>query len=62
VEFLPQVNKPDNFLINAEIGLEASISKKLSLQVTLQDNFVNQPAPSRKDNDVKLISSLVYKF
>jgi putative salt-induced outer membrane protein len=62
VEFLPQVNKPDNFLINAEIGLEASISKKLSLQVTLQDNFVNQPAPRRKDNDVKLISSLVYKF
>jgi Putative salt-induced outer membrane protein len=62
VEFLPQVNKPDNFLINAEIGLEASISKKLSLQVTLQDNFVNQPAPGRKDNDVKLISSLVYKF
>ena len=62
VEFLPQVNKPDNFLINAEIGLEASISKKLSLQVALQDNFVNQPAPGRKDNDVKLISSLVYKF
>ena len=62
VEFLPQVNKPDNFLINAEIGLEASISKKLSLGVTLQDNFVNQPAPGRKNNDVKLISSLVYKF
>jgi putative salt-induced outer membrane protein YdiY len=62
VEFLPQVDKLDNFLINAEIGLEASISKKLSLQVALQDNFVNQPAPRRKDNDVKLISSLVYKF
>jgi putative salt-induced outer membrane protein YdiY len=62
VEFLPQVNKPDNFLINAEIGLEASISKKLSLQVALQDNFVNQPAPGRKDNDIKLISGLAYKF
>jgi putative salt-induced outer membrane protein YdiY len=62
VEFLPQVNKPDNFLVNAEIGAEASLTKTLSLQVTLQDNFINQPAPGRKDNDVKLISGLVYKF
>jgi len=28
----------------------------------LQDNFVNQPAPGRKDNDVRLVSSVVYKF
>jgi putative salt-induced outer membrane protein len=62
VEFLPQVNKPDNFLVNAEIGAEAALTKTFYLQVTLQDNFVNQPAPGRKDNDVKLISSLVYKF
>jgi putative salt-induced outer membrane protein YdiY len=62
VEFLPQVNKPDNFLVNAEIGAEAALTKTFSLQAILQDNFVNQPAPGRKDNDVKLISSLVYKF
>ncbi len=62
VEFLPQVDKPDNFLINAEIGAEAALNKTFSLRATLQDNFVNRPAPGRKDNDVKLISSLVYKF
>jgi putative salt-induced outer membrane protein YdiY len=62
VEFLPQVNKLDNFLINAEIGAEAALTKTFSLRVTLQDNFVNQPAPGRKDNDVKLISGVVYKF
>ncbi len=61
-EFLPQLNKPDNFLINAEIGAEAALTKSFSLPITLQDNFVNQPAPGHKDNDVKLISSLVYKF
>jgi putative salt-induced outer membrane protein YdiY len=61
-EILPQVNKFDNFLVNAEIGTEAPLTKTFSLRVTLQDNFVNQPAPRRKDNDVKLISSLVYKF
>lgn len=61
-EFLPQMNKLQNFLVNAEIGAEASLTKTFSIQVTLQDNFINQPAPGRKDNDVKLISGLVYKF
>ena len=61
-EILPQVNKPENFLVNAEIGAEAPLTKTFSLRVTLQDNFVNQPAPGRKDNDVKLISGVVYKF
>jgi len=61
-EILPQVDKVENFLVNAEVGVETALTKTLSLQVMLQDNFVNQPAPGRKDNDVKLISSLVYKF
>jgi putative salt-induced outer membrane protein YdiY len=61
-EFLPQVNKLRNFLVNAEIGAEASLTKTFSLRVSLQDNFVNEPAPGRKKNDVKIISSLVYKF
>jgi putative salt-induced outer membrane protein YdiY len=62
VEFLPQVNKLRNFLVNAEVGAEASLTKTFSLRVTLQDNFINQPAPGRKSNDVRLISGLVYKF
>jgi putative salt-induced outer membrane protein YdiY len=61
-EILPQVNKPENFLVNAEIGAEAALTKTFNLRVTLQDNFVNQPAPGRRDNDVKLISGVVYKF
>ncbi len=62
VEFLPQVDKTYNYLVNAEIGLEASITKRLSLRTVLQDNFVNEPAPGRKNNDVKLVSGLAYKF
>ena len=61
-EFLPQVDKLGNFLVNAEVGAEAALTKTLSLRVTLQDNFINQPAPGRKSNDLKLISSVVYKF
>ena len=61
-EILPQVDKFDNFLVNAEVGAEALFTKTLSLRLTLLDNFVNEPAPGRKDNDVKLISGVVYKF
>jgi putative salt-induced outer membrane protein len=62
VEFLPPADSPRNFLINAEIGVETMLTKKLSLQSYVQDNFANQPAPGRKDNDVKLVSALAYKF
>jgi putative salt-induced outer membrane protein len=61
-EILPQVNKINNFLVNAEIGAEALMTKTLSLRLTLLDNFVNEPAPGRKSNDVKLLSGVVYKF
>ena len=61
-EFLPQVDKPENFLVNAEIGIESPITKQLSLRTVIQDSFANIPAPGHKDNDLKLISGLVYKF
>lgn len=62
VEFLPQADKPDNFLVNAEVGVEAALTKRLSLRTVVQDNFANDPAPGHKDNDVKLVSGLAFKF
>ena len=62
VEFIPEVDKVDNYIVNAEIGIDAAISKNLSLQVYLQDNFVNQPAPGFQNNDLRLISGISYKF
>jgi putative salt-induced outer membrane protein YdiY len=62
VEFLPQVDNLDNFLINAEVGAEAGLTKKTSLRVVVQDTYDNQPAPGRKKNDLKLVSSVAVKF
>jgi putative salt-induced outer membrane protein YdiY len=62
LEFLPQLNQLDNYLVNAEVGLEAGITKKASLQAVLQDSYANQPAPGRKANDLKLISGVKYRF
>lgn len=61
-EILPQVNDFNNYIINAEIGIETAISKKVSLQTFLVDNYINEPAAGRKNNDVKIVSGLKYKF
>lgn len=62
VEWLPQVDRFGNYIVNAEIGVEASLAKKLALSVMLQDTYINEPAPGRENNDVKLISGITYKF
>jgi len=61
-EFLPRVEELDDYLFNFEIGAEASLNTKLSLRAVLQDYFVSQPATGRLKNDVRLITSVVYKF
>jgi putative salt-induced outer membrane protein len=62
VEFMPQVDKFENYLVNAEAGVEALLTAKLSLRSFIQDNFVNRPAPGRLKNDVKLVTALAYRF
>ena len=61
-EILPQVNRFDNFIMNAEVGIESAISKKTSLKTFLVDNYNNDPAAGRDKNDVKLVSAISYKF
>jgi putative salt-induced outer membrane protein YdiY len=62
VEILPQVNKFDNYILNAEIGVESALSATISLKTYVVDNFNNEPAAGREKNDVKLISGISYKF
>jgi putative salt-induced outer membrane protein len=64
VEFLPQVDNFNNYLVNAEIGVEAKLTKgnKLSIRSVIDDNYVNVPAADRLKNDVKFITSIVYNF
>ena len=62
VEFLPPITYPDAFLVNAQVGVETPLTHTLSLQTYVQDNFANVPAPGLKNNDLKLISGVVFKF
>ena len=63
-EWLPQVDKFKNYIVNAEIGIEADLTadKKLALRAVLQDTYNNEPAAGRQKNDAKLITAIAYKF
>lgn len=61
-ELIPQMDEVDNYVLNAELGIETAIAKDLTVQIFIQDNYVNQPASDYKHNDIRLISGMAYKF
>ena len=62
VEFLPQVDDFQNYLLNSEVGAEAALNAHLALRVVAQDKYNNRPPPGIKSNDVLLVASVVWKF
>lgn len=62
VEFFPQVDKLDNYIVNFEIGLETVITKSFSLKTCLDDNYANRPAAGHEKNDAKIVAGVSYKF
>lgn len=62
LELLPQVDDLNNFLVNAELGIEADLTEKLTLRAFIQDTYDNDPALGRKENDLKLVTAIGYKF
>ena len=61
-EFLPQVDRWGNYVLNAEIGLETDLSKSLSLRTYVQDTYRSEPAAGRLKNDLKFVTAVAYKF
>jgi putative salt-induced outer membrane protein YdiY len=64
MEWIPQLDDFNNYIINFVAGLEADITpdKKFTLGTFFYDNYDNIPAPGRKCNDIKLVAAVGYKF
>lgn len=62
LEFLPAVDDFNSYILNAEIGIDTSLTKQLSLRTFVQDTYDSTPAANLKKNDVKLIVAIAYKF
>jgi len=61
-EYLPNVDDTDDYLLNGEAGLEAALNSSLSLRAVVQDRYDSMVPEGREENDVAVISSLVYKL
>lgn len=57
-EILGDTNDSQNFLVNAEVGIESALSTALSLVVLVRETFDNQPAEGRDKGDLAVISAL----
>ena len=52
----------DNWVINAEVGISAPVTKSLDVRLVAQDTFRRLPAPGRQQNDLRLIAGVGYRF
>ena len=62
VEWITQVDKTENWILTAELGISAPVSKALDVRLVAQDWYNNVPAPGRLKNDLKLLAGVGYKF
>lgn len=58
LEYLPAAEDFDDYLLSGEIGVEASMTERLSLKVVLQDKYDSTPAPGAERNDLSLIAGI----
>jgi len=57
-EYLVSVEDSGDYLVNAELGIEAPLSSMVNLVFSVRDYYINQPAQGRERNDVYTITGL----
>jgi hypothetical protein len=62
LEWIPQVDKLENWILNAEAGISAPVIKALDVRLVAQDTYNNRPATGRLKNDLKLLAGVGYRF
>lgn len=62
LEYEPQVDKFSNYLMTAEVGIEAAITSRLGLRLVLEDKYDSEPAVGLKSNDLSLLGGLSIKL
>ena len=62
VEIILSIDDSDNYLVNAEAGVEAAVSATLSLIASVQTQYDNQPGAGLEKNDLTFLTSLALNF
>lgn len=59
IEYLPDLGDPDIFLLTSEVGVEAMISKSLSLRASVHNRYDGDPTHNIEKSDTTLKAALV---
>ena len=62
VEWIPEVDRFANWILNTEVGISAPIVKSVDVRLVAQDSYDNRPAPERLKNDLKVLAGIGYRF
>jgi putative salt-induced outer membrane protein YdiY len=62
VEYLPNVEKFSEYLLNSEAGVSAAINAHLALRLVAQDRYNSKPPLLRQSNDFQLVASIAWNF
>lgn len=62
LEYLPEAEDFDRYLLNASISLETKVAANLVLSVSLEDKYNSEPAAGKDENDLSLVASLGLAF
>jgi putative salt-induced outer membrane protein YdiY len=57
-EYIVSFEDSADYIVNAEIGIEAPLSSMVNLVLSVRDYYINQPAEGRERNDVYTITGL----
>jgi hypothetical protein len=61
-EYLPDLEDVGRFVINADAGLHADISKKMFTEFKVQWTHNSRPAPGAVEDDLRYLASLGWHF
>ncbi len=61
-EYIVRADDDEQYLLNAEVGLETALTTRIAVELLLQNRYDNQPAEDKERNDLILTSALKYAF
>lgn len=61
-EYLPTAADFGDYLMSAELGVEAAINSSMNLRVVLQDKYDSTPGVGLQSNDLTLIAGISYAW
>lgn len=60
LEYIPLADDFDDYLLNAEIGIEAAINSSAALRLVVKNAYDSKPADDKEKSDTTVIGALVF--